>query len=127
MTQFGRKNVFPSIARSRVTFAVLLLLCGYLSLAVFERFTVEREMAARLSDAEQTYEVLKARHTELDEKVEYLQGEPGIESEIRKHFDVAREGEQVVIIVDDEDNNETTAQETTDAAKDELKPWYRFW
>ena len=54
--------------------------------------------------------------------MEYLSGERGIEEEIRKHFDVAKEGEQVVIIVDKEEEELTPTE-----LIEEVKPWYQFW
>lgn len=128
MVQFGRKNLLETIVRSRITFVFILLICIYLSFAVFERFTVERDMAARLHGAENEYIELENRRNELSEKVEYLRGEQGIESEIRKHFDVAREGEQVVIIVDEESDSVEKQNPTEHATQQgKHKPWYRFW
>ena len=94
---------------SRITLAVLLLISLFLMFSVYERYVIEREMAERRRDAEAELTELSARKAELEEKVEYLGNEEGIEAEIRMHFDVAREGEQVVIIVDDAESD-TTAQ-----------------
>lgn len=97
-------RIWPRILYSRITFVVLSIVAVVLSLSVYERYTIEREMASRRSEAEAELEALKTRKLELEEKVKYLSADEGIEAEIRRHFDVAREGEQVVIIVDEKVN-----------------------
>ena len=59
-------------------------------------------MAARRAEAEGELNQLQERADALKNQVEYLKDEDGVESEIRKHFDVVRDGEQVVIIVEDD-------------------------
>lgn len=70
-----------------------------LAISVYERFVIEREMAARRAAAEAELVSAQERKAVLEEKVEYLSAEHGVESEIRRHFDVARDGEQVVVLV----------------------------
>jgi len=122
MASFGKKKKLTDYLYSRPVLAILGIVVILTAFAVYQRFVVEREMAARRMEVEKEKQELIQRKAELEEKVEYLSGERGIEEEIRKHFDVAKEGEQVVIIVD---------KEVPDAAvevkvKDE-KPWYQFW
>lgn len=129
MAKFGSKSIFKELLFSKVTLVVLLIMALYLSVSVYERYTVEREMAGRLSDTYERRDNLELRRDMLLEKVEYLQGDSGIESEIRKHFDVAREGEQVVIIVDDENGEQEEVKFVNgfDPDMDDGKPWWRFW
>ena len=58
-------------------------------------------------------------------EVEYLSSERGVEAEMRRQFDIVREGEQVVIILDDDKS--TTTPTTTLPAEEESRPWYKFW
>ena len=95
------KRTWSSIFYSRLTLVALLFVSFILVFSVYERYVIEREMAERRREAETELTELKKRKAELEAKVEYLGNEEGIEAEIRTHFDVAREGEQVVIIVDD--------------------------
>jgi cell division protein FtsB len=122
MASFGKKKKLTDYLYSRPVLAVLGIVVILTAFAVYQRFVVEREMAARRMEVEKEKQELIQRKAELEEKVEYLSGERGIEEEIRKHFDVAKEGEQVVIIVDKEVPD--TAAEVE--VKDE-KPWYQFW
>lgn len=122
MASFGKKKKITEYLYSKPSIAVLLVLIGFLSVAVFERYSVEREMSSRRTQTESTKNELIERKESLEERVEYLSGDRGIEEEIRKHFDVAKEGEKVIILVGDEKEEETEA-----VPVDEKKPWYQFW
>ena len=111
--------------KTRAVLAVLVMLCVVVGWSAFTRWQVEREMAHRAAAVEAEYEALHERYTALEEEVAYLNDERSLESEIRKHFDVAREGESVVILVD----NERT-QAPTSAVASSTEPearWWQFW
>jgi cell division protein FtsB len=101
---------------------VLVIIVVFMSISVYHRFTVEREMSVRRAEMEEERQQLIERKAELEERVDYLSGDRGIEEEIRTHFDVAKEGEQVVIIVDKEEE-----QKPEIPVIPEKKPWYIFW
>lgn len=122
MASFGQKKKISEYLYSKPTIAVLLIVVGFLSVAVYQRYTVEREMAARKEAIQTERQELIERKEQLEERVEYLGGDRGIEEEIRKHFDVAKEGEQVVIIVDKEEEKEVIP-----LPHETIKPWYQFW
>lgn len=122
MAGFGKKKKFTEYLYSKPSIFILLVIVVFLSISVYERFSVEREMALRKAQTQQDRQELLERKTQLEERVEYLSGERGIEEEIRKHFDVAKEGEQVVIIVDKEVPEAPVAVEV-----EAEKPWYQFW
>lgn len=126
MKRFGRKNSLKQLVFSKITLVFLLVLAAYLAMGTYERFAVERNMAARRAEIEARYEKLKERKLTLEEKVEYLRGDTGIEAEIRNHFDVAKEGEQVVIIVDDETDS-GLGEENDSTPEVSAEPWYKFW
>ncbi len=81
-------------------------------------------MAERRAEAEVHVTELEARKEHIKNKVEYLGSERGMEAEMRRNFDVAQPGEQVVIIVDEEkkDSEITPLQPIADTP-----PWYIFW
>lgn len=82
-------------------------------------------MADRRETAEIEAQHLKQRLESLGEEVKYLSNERGQEAEMRRQFDIARDGEQVVIILDDDSNhNESNIRPI---APPEKRPWYRFW
>lgn len=127
MARFGSKTGFTGLLFSKLTFIILLLLCAYLAYSVYERYMVERTMSERLNSTQEEYAELEDRRDTLLEKVQYLEDDSGIETEIRKHFDVAKEGEQVVIIVDDEEEAEKAEFVNGSAPEVDDDPWYKFW
>ncbi len=67
---------------------------------------------------------LEERKNELQKQVEYLSHERGIEAEMRRQFDVALDGEQVVVIVEEETEEEIQPLSSSSTKKG---AWYEFW
>ena len=101
MFDFHEKRKIRAILYSKATIVVLAVIVFFLSASTYERFTIEREMAARLDDKRQELNVLKNRLDVLGSNVEHLKNERGVEEELRSRFDAIKEGEQVVIIIDE--------------------------
>jgi cell division protein FtsB len=83
-------------------------------------------MAAREVESKAELQVLEERKAKLEEKVEYLSNERGIEAEMRRNFDVALDGEQVVIILDKKET-ESLIEPLDAPTKTDEAPWYYFW
>ncbi len=124
MFDFQQKRKFRSILESRITWVFLLILIGSVLVSAYDRYLIAREMAGRRTEAEAELAELKARQVDLQEEVDYLSNERGIEAEVRRQFDVAREGEQVVIILGSDESASSTTEATTTPP---TRPWYRFW
>ena len=92
--------------------------------SAFTRYQIASEMAERRDQVEQEAEVLRERKDDLESEVQYLSDERGIEAEMRRQFDVAKEGEKVVVIVDDEDGEVEIIPLATSTNN---KRWYEFW
>lgn len=106
---------------SYITAGVLLALCVGLSFSVYDRYVIEQEVSSRLSEREAEREEIVSRKNSLEEKVKYLSGESGVEAEIRKHFDVAKAGEQVVVLVESDRDKQATS------SKNSAEPSRSFW
>lgn len=124
MLSFYQKRKWKNFLHSKFVLLALVLLCIPLGISVFERYQVEREMAERRLEMEAERTALELRKAKLNERVRYLEDERGVEAEIRRHFDVAKEGEQVVIIYDDETKS---AVATSGKPAPSPEPWYMFW
>lgn len=120
--KFGKQNKYKNIIYSKVTILVLLVLVVFLGRSVWERFQIERDMAARATQAQAELDELSARKDDLEARVEYLEGERGIEEEVRKNFDVAKDGEQVIILMGNVEEEKESAVVPENAAA-----WYQFW
>lgn len=71
------------------------------TLDVYKKYSDSKQTISSLEDR---YEKTNSREVELQEKIENLQSESGLEEEIRDKFNVAKEGEEVVIIVDSKES-----------------------
>lgn len=120
--RFGKRQPLRKYLQSKFGIAVLLLVVFFLGRSVYERFTIERNMAERREEAEAELKQLELRKSSLEEDVRYLEGERGIEEEIRSNFDVARSGEQVVILT-----GKSEASTTPGPAPEPPAPWWQFW
>ena len=128
MLDFYEKRKIRNLLYSKFSIGILLLLAIWMSVAVFERFTVEREMANKRAEKEAELAAFKERAMVLEAKVDALHDERGIEEELRKRFDVAKEGEQVVVIVESE--RDAAIREIQPLPQPEKKPWWSwlaFW
>lgn len=122
MARFGSKKKITDYFYTKPVIVFLSFIVILLGISVFERYQVEREMSARRIAAEEEYQELEQRREELNAKVDYLSGERGIEEEIRKHFDVAKEGEKVIILLGDDEEGGDEIAEPARRSK-----WYQFW
>lgn len=133
MFDFHEKRKIRSILYSKVSVTVLLLISFFVGMSAYERYAVEREMAAKLEEKRQKLESLQLRATALEADVAHLQNERGIEEELRGRFDVVKEGEQVVIIIDDESETPTQGaleiREMPPSVHNETSVWssLKFW
>ena len=93
MAGFGKKKTLTEHLYVKPVILVLCVIAIFLSIAVYKRYLVEREMLARQIQMDVDKQELIVRKASLEDRVEYLSGERGIEEEIRTHFDVAKEVE----------------------------------
>lgn len=125
MFDFYQKRKLRAVINSRYVQAGLLLLVVMIGWSAYVRFEIAMEMSDRRELAQNEAAVLQARKDVLEEQVQYLSNERGIEAEMRRQFDVALEGEQVVVILDAEGEEvQPLSASTTEA---EPRAWYQFW
>ncbi len=125
MFDFQQKRKMKSIVASRVTQALFLILAIFVLISAYNRYLIARDMDERRSAVESEIEALETRRQSLEKEVNYLTNERGIEAELRRQFDITREGEQLIIILDDENKSEPEVVETTSTTT--KRAWYRFW
>jgi cell division protein FtsB len=125
MFDFYQKRKFKVILGSRYVQAVVVVLTVLMLWSAFTRYQISGEMADRRQEMEAELQALEARKEQLQAEVDYLSDERGIEAEMRRQFDVAKDGETVVVIVDE--TSETDTATTVLPIKVEEKRWYEFW
>jgi cell division protein FtsB len=126
MFDFQQKRKIKSILNSRITQGLILLLVLAIGWSAFVRYEIAMEMRDRNIEAKQQASLLEARKEALETKVDYLSSDRGIEAEMRRQFDVALPGEQVIVIVEDEDDR-LDVQPLNSATTTEERAWYQFW
>jgi cell division protein FtsB len=125
MFDFYQRRKIKSFLTMPITRIILLILALLMCWGAYTRYEKAELVKVRRVEAEQELEHLRGQKEALEKQVKYLSDERGIEAEMRRQFDVALPGEQVVVIVDPEKKESTTSTSTTKVEED--VPWYMFW
>lgn len=122
MLDFHQKRKLRVLVSSRLVQLLFFVMVIGVLISAFTRYQMAAEMAERRKIEEAAVETLQKRKDDLEKQVQYLSDERGIEAEMRRQFDVALEGEQVVVIIDPPES--PVPQEV---APEEEPAWYEFW
>lgn len=126
MFDFHQKRKLRAVINSPITQGVILALALMVGWSAYVRYDIAMEMRDRRVQAELQAKALEFRKQTLEERVEYLSSERGIEAEMRRQFDVALPDEQVVVIVDDNDDDEIKITPLATSSPPKAH-WYEFW
>lgn len=127
MFDFQQKRKIRTIFTSRITQIILFGLSFLILWNVYERYLIARDVAERRVSLEAEIKKMEERKDSLEEEVKYISSERGVEAEMRRQFDIARDGEQVVIILDKEETATVTSNMDEDQDVGKSRPWYKFW
>ena len=100
MFDFYEKRKMRNVLYSKpvlVLLGVVVLLFIY---SVWGAYQKETETKEKWKAREEVLTELEGRESELEEEIDRLNTEKGIEAEIRSKFEVAKEGEEVIVIVE---------------------------
>lgn len=103
MLDFYQKRKLRAILNSRITQGVLAVVAFIMLYNAFERFMIADTMYDRRVLVEQEAALLQTQKDQLESQVQYLRDERGLEAEMRRQFDIALPGEEVVVILEDPD------------------------
>lgn len=123
MLDFYQRRKIKGILILPITRIFLFILVVFLAYSAYTRYQVAADMSERRETAEKAVIELETRKRLLEEEVRYLQDERGIEAELRRQFDVALPGEEVVVITEEA----TIATTTIEPIEVPRESWYRFW
>jgi len=128
MFDWQQKRAFRVVLASPLLQVLLLATFIMVATSAIERYRIAQVMADRRLSTEKQQAALETRRMMLQERVDYLSNERGIEAELRRQFDVARQGEQVVVIVDQQ-REESLMQpvSASPVASNTPDRWYQFW
>lgn len=128
MFDFYQKRKIRTVVNSPITQGVILLLVFMVGWSAYVRFDIAMEMRERRLQVEAQTAALEARQDTLQQQVEYLTSERGIEAELRRQFDVSLPGEQVIVILEDDAAGATVTPLASDVEPESSKHyWFQFW
>jgi cell division protein FtsB len=113
MLDFYQKRKLRAVLNSRITQGVLGVMALLMIWNAVERYSIATVMEDRRVLAEKEATTLQVRKDSLEGEVEYLRDERGIEAQMRRQFDIALPGEEVVVILEDESMVEIQPLATT--------------
>ncbi|MBL7045502.1 MAG: septum formation initiator family protein [Parcubacteria group bacterium] len=100
MFDFHERRKLKQYAYSLPTVVVLLAIVAFLGNSVWSVYLKEQETSERLEQRESYLKDISGRGEALEEEIDRLSSERGLEAELRSKFEVARSGEKVIVIVD---------------------------
>ncbi len=98
----SRQKLWHKIAFSWVTLLSLLLLSLLLARSVVGMYHKNARASERVQDARTELSKVEERRESLSKSLGHIKTTKGVEEELRRKFDVAREGEHLLVIVDKE-------------------------
>ncbi|MBI2617970.1 septum formation initiator family protein [Candidatus Kaiserbacteria bacterium] len=107
MFDFYERRKIRQLLYSWPSLIVLIALSVLLVPGVFEVYQQEKETRINKNQRLSHLEGLTVREEALQEEIDRLNTERGVEEEIRQKFEVAKEGERVIVIVDTPKATET--------------------
>lgn len=100
MREFQQRRFINRLLRSKLMLVAGAALIVLLANGTFGVYGKYRESLTRRVAIERELALLKARADTLSHEVERLNTPQGVEEEIRRQFNMVKEGEEVAIIVD---------------------------
>jgi len=110
MREFQRKQHKRRFLYSRFVLLALLIVLALVIKAVWGAYGREQEGTANLERAQNGLAALRARSTELEEKLAHLKTLEGIEAEIREQFQMSKPGEKMVVVIPDKSSEEAISE-----------------
>ena len=100
MIGFYEKRKLKKVLYSRPTLVVLIIVILFLLNGVWNIYQKEKSTDIKKDITKEEFDAILEREAVLTKEINRLSTERGKEQEIRKKFNVARVGEEVVVIID---------------------------
>ncbi len=123
---YQKRKLRPFLQSPFLAVGMTIVAC-LLIVSAWQRAVIAEQVGERRLQAEREVGELESRQAALAAQVQYLSNDRGIEAEMRRQFDVALPGEQVVVIVEPDVPTAEAAVASATTSDSEAIPWYRFW
>ena len=103
MLDFKRKSKFRKILYTRgliILLGIFVLFLGNAAWNAYQKYSIAKK---NRDNAVMELKKLQERGEKLQEDLGLLSTEKGIESELRRRFNIVKEGEDVIVIIDNKD------------------------
>jgi len=120
MQNYQEKRKLRKVIHSNATIILLFIVFIVLGISTARIFLKSRLAFINSSKIEKELSALTDKRDKLRKELEKLQSEAGMEEEIRKKFNVAKSGEEVLLIMDKDGGN------GTDTKKESIGIWEWF-
>lgn len=117
MQEFEQRRYTRRVFLSRSFFVLLLCLVVLLFFSVFNIYQKSRQADARNKLVEEQIKVWEQRKGELEANLNSLKTQTGAEEELRKKFQIEKEGEEYVVILE-------KLAETQAGAEPQKESWF---
>jgi len=102
MFRFHEKRKLSGIFFSKGMMLVLFVLCVLMAYATLNAYDNLQEAAGKRAGISGELSRLEARAAVLTDDIEHLEDPRGVETELRRRYDVSKEGEEVIVFVEPE-------------------------
>lgn len=109
MREFERKRKIRRVLYSKFTIFILLAFIFLIGKAVWSAYNRVENSGESSDIAREELEKLKERELYLEDQIESLKTEAGVDALIRDKFKAVKEGEEMSVIIEDKGENSTTS------------------
>jgi cell division protein FtsB len=114
MFTFYERRKLRRVLYSKPAVVVLLLIAVFLGNAAYNAWDKASIAKNKRMEVAAELGVLQAREAMLRERIAYLETDKGKEEELRKQFDVGKDGEYAIVVVEKEANVPLDANRDTE-------------
>ena len=109
--RFGAPR-WKRVLSSPVTIVLLVIILVLAARAAWGIYQKDRISAERLAQVEANAGKLRAQQTSLNQRIEYLSTDRGVEAELREKYRAVKDGESVAVVIDSADATSSAATST---------------
>jgi len=102
MLGFHEKRKLKHVLHSKPFLVMMLIPVGFVGFAAHNAYEAQVAATERRAELSDDLAALLVRTQALEEDIEALSDEHGIERALRQRYEVAREGEEVIVLIEEE-------------------------
>lgn len=125
MLDFQQKRKAKSFMYNRITIGILFVIMLFTLRSTWSVYQKQRESEVLKAISEKKVMELELRKKEINDNIQALNTEEGLEKEIRSKFNVVKENENMVVILDDA-NKDNYEASTTKSFWQKVKDFFKW-